>query len=200
MLSLEQGLLLAVARDALTQTESGSANATVVEAGLQAALAGIEFRPPSITLVNGVTGRAIEFDELIETACGLRCVREPAECVRRCVRTVAEKGVDVVVEIGREGSVGPMVASAWPESATATEQEAGNGVREPVVLPGPGQAGEESSPANGATGFVRAVARAYEAGLPVSFRGLYAGETRRRISVPGYPFEPWRYWIEMPKR
>ena len=48
-------------------------------------------------------------------------------------------------------------------------------------------------------GFLKAVACAYEAGLTVSFRALYAGEYRRRVSLPGYPFEPRRFWIDPPK-
>ena len=47
----------------------------------------------------------------------------------------------------------------------------------------------------GANGFVEAVAAAYEAGLPVAFAGLFAGETRRRISLPTYPFQRRRHWI-----
>ncbi|MXX53380.1 MAG: acyltransferase domain-containing protein [Dehalococcoidia bacterium] len=43
--------------------------------------------------------------------------------------------------------------------------------------------------------FVKAVAKAYEAGLPVSFEGLFTGETRRRISLPTYPFQRRRHWI-----
>ena len=43
--------------------------------------------------------------------------------------------------------------------------------------------------------FVEAVAAAYEAGLPVAFAGLFAGETRRRISLPTYPFQRRRHWI-----
>jgi len=42
---------------------------------------------------------------------------------------------------------------------------------------------------------VEAVARAYEAGLAIDFRGLFAGEGRRRISLPGYPFQRRRYWV-----
>ena len=45
-----------------------------------------------------------------------------------------------------------------------------------------------------------AVAGAYEAGLDISFEGLFAGETRRRISLPGYPFQRERYWVEASKR
>jgi len=137
--------------------------------------------------------------EEVLSARGLRRLREPAAHWRRCVRTVAERGVEVVVEIGPRESVGPMIASAWPEPALGAGT-AGNGVRGPVVLSGPGPADGDDSAANGDNGFVRAVAGAYEAGLPVAFAGLHAGETRRRISLPGYPFEPRRYWIETPKR
>ncbi|MCY3987528.1 MAG: beta-ketoacyl synthase N-terminal-like domain-containing protein, partial [Gammaproteobacteria bacterium] len=42
---------------------------------------------------------------------------------------------------------------------------------------------------------VEAVAKEYEAGASVSFDGLFAGEERRRISVPGYPFQRLSYWI-----
>ena len=79
-------------------------------------------------------------------------------------------------------------------------EEVGNGARGPVVLSGPGPADGDGSAPNGDAGFARAVAGAYEAGLPVAFAGLFAGETRRRISVPGYPFERRRYWIESPDR
>lgn len=67
------------------------------------------------------------------------------------------------------------------------------------MLSGPGAANGEGSAPNGDAWFARAVARAYEAGLPVAFAGLFAGETRRRISVPGYPFERRGYWVESPK-
>ena len=47
---------------------------------------------------------------------------------------------------------------------------------------------------------VAAVAEAYEAGLPISFDGLFAGETRRRISLPSYPFQWRRHWVETSRR
>ncbi len=48
-------------------------------------------------------------------------------------------------------------------------------------------------------GFVNAVAGAYEAGLPVSFAGLFAGEIRHRISIPDYPFQRRRHWFRTPE-
>ena len=197
-LGLEEGLRLAVARGALARTGPEGARAAAAESDLEAALAGIELRAPTIALVSGATGRVSGAEEVL-SARGLRRLREPAAHRRRCVRTVAERGVEAVVEIGPRESVGPMIASAWPEPALGAGT-AGNGVRGPVVLSGPGPADGDDSAANGDNGFVRAVAGAYEAGLPVAFAGLHAGEARRRISLPGYPFEPRRYWIETPKR
>ena len=47
---------------------------------------------------------------------------------------------------------------------------------------------------------MRAVAGAYEAGLPIDLTGLFAGEERRKISVPGYPFQRSRYWVAATQR
>ena len=184
--SLEEGLRLAFARDAMARMGPGTA-----KPDFKSVLADIEFQPPSIALVSGVTGRMAGPEEVCEAAFGFGRDPAPEAHERRCIGTVAERGVEVVVEIGPHGSAGPMVSSAWPKSA------AGNGIRVPIVLPGP--ADGDDSAVNGDTGFVRAVAGAYEAGLPVVFSGLHTGETRHRISVPGYPFEPRRYWIETPK-
>ncbi len=49
-------------------------------------------------------------------------------------------------------------------------------------------------------GSVRAVARAYEAGLGVAFARLFAGELRSRVALPGYPFQHRRYWLERARR
>ena len=48
------------------------------------------------------------------------------------------------------------------------------------------------------TTFVDAVAKAYEAGLNIDFTGLFAGESRRRVSIPGYPFQRRRHWVDEP--
>ena len=47
-------------------------------------------------------------------------------------------------------------------------------------------------------GFVEAVSDAWEAGLELRFEGLHAGELRRRLSLPTYPFERRRYWVDGP--
>jgi len=111
--------------------------------------------------------------------------------------------------------IGPQAANGQDAGALAAAQATGaldleDGLRLAILgeaPPGPGSANPELpggseivmeiGPA-AAAGFAAAVAEAYEAGLDINFEGLFAGETRRRISLPGYPFERRRYWIPDP--
>ena len=154
---LEEGLRLAVAR------------------GAEEDLEGIEVASPALTFVSSVTGQVVESGDALDEAYWQRQAREPV-AFDRCVETLAELGVQVVVEIGPDAVLGPKIASA-------------DGVGMPVVLSSLGTS-------QGDDGFVAAVAGAYEAGLTVFFAGLFAGETRCRISLPSYPFQRRRYWIE----
>ncbi|MDE3261804.1 MAG: SDR family NAD(P)-dependent oxidoreductase, partial [Acidobacteriota bacterium] len=80
-----------------------------------------------------------------------------------------------------------VLGEAPPGAGSANSELLDGG--EIVIEIGPGPAG----------GFIAAVAEAYEAGLDINFAGLFTGETRRRISLPGYPFERRRYWIPEPR-
>ena len=144
-------------------------------------LEGVQIAPPSLAFVSSVTGRVMESGDALDEA---YWQRQSSESVAfdRCVETLAELDVQVVVEIGPDEVLGPMVASAWPESA--------NGTGAPVVL------SSLRRDSQGDAGFVAAVAGAYEAGLTGSFAGLFAEETRSRISLPSYPFQRRRHWIE----
>ena len=103
------------------------------------------------------------------------------------------------MEIGPGASLGPVIVSAWPDCTDGAET-ATNGAPEPVVVSSLRPPAGNTPAPRGEFGFPEAVAAAYEAGLPVSFAGLFAGEARRRLSLPGYPFERRSYWIEPPER
>ena len=147
--------------------------------------------PPSVPLVSNITGRLLDENARMDAAYWRRHAREPV-AFRQCVETLAELGVDVVVEIGPHAVLGPLVSMTWPESAPAGS---------PVVLHSlqrPPRDAEESEADTG-DGFAEATAGAYEAGLELDFAGLFAGETRRRISLPGYPFQRARHWVRTSK-
>ena len=188
--TLEEGLRFAARRGALMEAVSREEGAEAALYDLETALEGVVTALPSLTLVNGVTGRALNSGETMDGAYWRRQASEPA-AFEGFAKTLAESGVEVVVEIGPDAAFVPQVLSAWPDlSGDAGASE--NGPAPPVVLSSLNRTSERG------VGFVEAVARAYEAGLTLDFAGLFAGEERRRISLPGYPFQRRRFWFEAP--
>ncbi len=133
---------------------------------LEAAAQGMGLSSPAMAIISQVTGRRMDAARAPDGAYW----REQASARGdrgRTSRALADLGVDHVIEIGPSSSAGPAALGDWPDERGGAEHP-----------------------------FPVAVARAYEAGLPVSFVGLFAGETRRRIALPGYPFQRRRHWIE----
>ena len=157
---------------------------------LEASLDGAVIGAPSLTVVSNLTGAAVEPGQVLDGAYWRRHAREPV-AFGQGVRTLAELGVDLVLEIGPRSLLAPMAASAWPESPQAPAPAVLSSLTAPPA----------GAPGSGSTeGFPEAVAAAYEAGLPIRFAGLFGGETRRRISLPSYPFQRVRHWLAPPKR
>ncbi len=159
---------------------------------LEVALSQLTFASPSLPFVSNLSGQTIEVGEVLDATYWRRQMRAPV-AFRTCVETLAELQVNSVVEIGPHAVLGPMTTLAWPNTRGVVEPAVVSSIMRPATgeeLPAPGSGG----------GFVEAVAAAYEAGLPLRFEGLFAGEARCRIVLPGYPFQRERYWVEAPKR
>ena len=173
-LGLKEGLRLAAARGALAgaRGEWGTAFPDLAAA------------PPSTPLISSTLGRMVGPDEILDATYWREQARKSAE-LQKCAGALSDFGIGGLMEIGPREAVGPRLASAWPESA-------GEPVRIPSLCEPSGDEPVEDSYRK----FLGAVAKVYEAGLPISFPGLFAGEMRRRISLPGYPFQRRRHWIK----
>ena len=157
---------------------------------LEASLDGVAIEHPDVTFVSNLTGRAVESGRRLDGAYWRRHARE-AVAFASGIRTLADSGVDMIIEIGPRSVLSPMALAAWPESSGAPAP------RVLATLAGP----PEEGAGDGRGGdFAAAAAGAYEAGLPLRFEALFAGESRSRISLPGYPFQRSHHWLEMPKR
>ncbi len=157
---------------------------------LEAVVDSIETAVPQVAYVSSMTGRALEAGATLDGRYWRRQARAPV-AFRRCVETLASMAVDAVVEVGPDAVLGPTVATAWPQRAGAIEPVITSSMRQPTA--------GKPDPADG-SGFLDALAAAYGAGIDVSFEGLFAGETRRRVALPGYPFQHQRHWVEQPRR
>ena len=159
---------------------------------LEAALAELPFAPPSLPFVSNLTGQPVESGETLDAAYWRRQMRAPV-AFRACVETLAGLGVELIVEIGPHAVLAPMTTLAWPETSRTPTPAAVSSLMRPARDQGP------PAPGSGG-GFVEAVAAVYEAGLPIRFDGLFGGESRRRVALPGYAFQREHYWVEAPKR
>ena len=74
---------------------------------LEAAISAIAFQPPSLTFVSNLTGRPLGEGEAPDAAYWRWQAREPV-AFRACVETLAELGVDAVIEIGPHAVLGPI--------------------------------------------------------------------------------------------
>ena len=165
-----------------------------LEAGLRLALAvadssesppRVALADPSLALISGATGREVRSSDDLDDD-HWRRLKGDASDLRDGVDTLARVGVELVVEIGPWTESGAVAAAIWPAST--------DGAPPPVFIDGlvRPREGRES----GDDSFPKAVAAAYEAGAQISFDGLFAGEERRRIAIPGYPFQRRRFWVQ----
>ena len=93
-------------------------------------------------------------------------------------------GVDAIVGIGLDAQAISVINGAWSTSS----DNGADVVAAPSLVTCPAAETVDG-------GFAASVAGAYELGLPISFAGLFAGETRRRIGLPIYPFQRRRHWV-----
>ena len=152
---------------------------------LQSSLDGVIINPPSISMISNLTGRVVEPDQALDGNYWQRHARE-AVAFADGIKTLAELGVDLVLEIGPRSLLLPIVASTWPESAQTLT---------PALLSSLQPPSPDSSGSTGGNGFMPAVSNAYQEGLDIRFKGLFAGEARQRIHLPGYPFQRESYWF-----
>ena len=156
---------------------------------LEGIVEGMAIAPPSLTLVSNVTGQVLETGKLQDCAYWRHHTRKPV-AFAPSIETLSDLGVDLIVEVGPHAVLSSMATLAWPDTSAGP----------PVALPSLLRPSSKVSQAEADCAFTAAIAKAYEVGLPISFAGLFAGEKRRRISLPSYPFQRERHWIETSKR
>ncbi|MDD9949392.1 MAG: beta-ketoacyl synthase N-terminal-like domain-containing protein [candidate division Zixibacteria bacterium] len=152
---------------------------------LESSLDGVTVNAPSIAVVSNLTGQAVAPEHAFDGAYWKRHAREPV-AFAQSVGTLAALGVDLVVEIGPHAILAPMTVSAWPDTPQTPA---------PAIIPSLSRPSSDT-PETEEGSLLQAVASIYEAGQPISFEGLFAGESRRRIALPGYPFQRQRHWVE----
>ncbi len=146
----------------------------------RAAVAQEEMRPPAFPLVSNVTGGVVLWETLRDPDYFARHIREPVLFVQG-LDTLVRRGVDLLIEVGP----GRQLSGLAQQNGLHRQH-----VRIVNTMHNGAGAGAEAST------LMRAVSRVWLEGGAVDWSATHAGEKRRMVSLPPYPFERQSYRTE----
>jgi thioester reductase-like protein len=151
--------------------------------GLRHLFETIELRPPSLPWVSNATGTWITGPEATDPGYWVRHLLGTVRFAEG-LRTLCQEPAPVLLEVGPGHGL-----------STLALQQSGGGGRiaipslRPVYDPRP-----DDEVLAGALG------RLWLAGVEVDWQGFHAGERRRKVALPTYPFQRQRYSFDPPRR
>lgn len=141
----------------------------------EAIAATVEFHEPEITLVSGLTGKAVSAAEITTARFWRQHLRQTVRFAD-ALQTVYDQGVRVFLEIGPNPTLVGMAQRALPEA-------------DAVWLPSLRDTVDDW------TQILTSLGGLYVAGATIDWRAYDADYPRRKVVLPTYPFQRERYWI-----
>ncbi|MBZ4421923.1 type I polyketide synthase [Myxococcus sp. RHSTA-1-4] len=139
----------------------------------------VRLQAPKLPYVSNVTGTWIDAAQATDPAYWARHLRQPVRFAQG-LRELLKDSSDVLLEVGPGQTLGSL-AKAQPETAGRT------------VL---SSARHPQKPESDAAKLMGTLGKLWLAGVPVDWKGFHSGQRRRRVPLPGYPFERERYWVD----
>ncbi len=167
------------ARRLVTSHAFHSAMMEPMVADLGEALRALELSPPEIPFLSNLTGTWIEPDQATDPDYWLRHLRRPVRFSDN-LRELFARPERLLLEVG-PGIALSQLARRHPARP-----------RDLTVIPSFGEPKDGSEEAR----LLTSAGRLWLAGADLDRGAPYRGERRRRVSLPTYPFERRRYWIE----
>ena len=162
----------------------------MLEAFRQAA-ATITYHKPSRPLVSNLTGK-VAGDEIATADYWVRHVRQPVRFADS-VATLRQQGVNTYLEIGPKPTLLGLVQQSLDQendSSHTNDHPLTPSPPHPVMLPSlrPNRADRET--------LLTSLGELYRQGVSIDWATVYQDEQHQRLSLPTYPFQRQRYWIE----
>jgi len=143
----------------------------------------IALASPGIPYLSNVTGTWITAAEVTDPGYWVRHLLAPVRFADGIAGLWRDQGRMILLEVGPGHSLGSF-ASKQPQGFPAAERAVLASLRHE----GDRQSDEEL--------LQKTLGRLWLAGAAVDWSGVHAGERRRHLSLPTYPFERRRFWIE----
>lgn len=164
---------------------STAAHSSLVEpvlAAYEKRVAAVRLKPPEIMWISDRTGRPVSADEALDPAYWSAHLRHTVN-FSAALATAFGHGERAFLEVGPGRTLGSL-ARQHPAYVPGR----------PVVASMPHPSDEIPGPAV----LLTAAGELWQAGVPVDWAAMHAGERRRRVPLPGYPFERRRWRIDQP--
>ncbi|MEM7125912.1 MAG: amino acid adenylation domain-containing protein [Chloroflexota bacterium] len=143
----------------------------------------ISLSPPTIPFISNLTGRWIRSEEAIAPSYWVNHLRHTVRFTDG-IKTLLEEEDGIFLEVGP----GHALTSLVKQHPMHPTQTALATMRHPRKK----QSDIEC--------LLSAIAQTWIAGGVIDWDGFYQHEERRRLSLPTYPFERQKYWVDVPKR
>ncbi|HVR95482.1 MAG TPA: acyltransferase domain-containing protein [Thermoanaerobaculia bacterium] len=141
-----------------------------------------KLKAPEVPYVSNVTGAWITPEQAADPEYWARHMVQPVRFADGAAELLRERG-RILLEVGPGLGLSSFVkqhpgCDAETASLTFPSMRAGYGKQADLEL------------------LLGTLGRLWLAGVPVDWQAFWAGETRRRVPLPTYPFERQRYWVD----
>jgi amino acid adenylation domain-containing protein len=154
-------------------------------------VAQISLRSSQIPFVSCVSGTWISDSEATDPTYWARHLRAPVQFSAGVQELLSRTGA-VLLEVGPGNVLSTLARQHVPRQNGNT----GNPQQNPVPIVS--SFGDALSAENSSIDLLNAVGSLWAAGLQPKWEALHSGERRCRISLPTYPFERKRFWLDAP--
>ncbi|MDM8560648.1 SDR family NAD(P)-dependent oxidoreductase [Candidatus Parabeggiatoa sp. HSG14] len=144
----------------------------------------VSLNPPQIPYFSNVSGTWIAIEEATDPNYWARHLRQTVRFTD-CLQELLKKPEYALLEIGPGQT---LMTLAQQHFKKFSEQVVLTSIRHPKNIQ------------DDITFLLITLGKLWLAGVPINWAGFYANEQRHRLSLPTYPFERQRYWIDPPKQ
>ncbi|HYG61471.1 MAG TPA: type I polyketide synthase, partial [Thermoanaerobaculia bacterium] len=146
----------------------------------------LSFQEPEVRYLSNVTGTWITAADLADAGYWGRHMAQPVRFAEGLAELLREPDL-ILLEVGPGSTLTTLVRQHPGATADGAARVAISTMR------------RESERGSDVALLLEAAGRLWAAGAPLGPRGLFAHESRRRVSLPTYPFERQRCWVDAPR-
>ncbi|HEY7419979.1 MAG TPA: type I polyketide synthase, partial [Ktedonobacteraceae bacterium] len=170
---------------------TAAGHSALLEPGLEQiakVLRRMHLQPPTIPFVSNLTGTWITPAQATDYTYWVKHLRHTVR-FSDCIQEILHEPDRVFVEVGPGQTLNQLVKNFL----VTRRNRDGRAPARTQVLAAMRQSQEKISDFHY---LLTTVGRLWLAGVPLDWQALHASQNRRRVPLPGYPFEGQRYWVE----